>query len=426
MSDINQNNPQPETQTQPGTETQNAQNAEAPSAPAIPTTQPEKEDDVTTQTERDRQRAVAKGMPLSEEAREEAIEEQKARMSIPNVNAEEQHETEVTQIEEAIADVSPSFSAAPTALLADTATIFRPEMRLQLIVPLIRTLDEDAEVEATATGEDDVDYSLRNPIAMPKPDRDTGALYELISGLVGYSAEFNDSDFFCLGDSMQEEIILSIIAERFMQGLDVSPSVEPEAFLSNTGYMPICNSAVSKFGGSVVTSLVVPMPILVDKPETMAKNAVRIPNILSKIIDDSNVGVELVFIANPMDFLQSPELIETVNALSAEGFDIRSLDEIVGDIQSDSSEWSEDLDADDDDFEDSDELDSDEDEDEAEAESEDEEVEDYEDDEDESDEESSDDTNSFTLPSDAETFISGLDANGLANAGNVFISKVIN
>lgn len=412
MSDINENNPQSGNEIQ-----QNAQPTET-SVPAIPTTQPEKEDDVTTQTERDRQRAVAKGMTLSEDAREEAIEEQKARMSVPNVNAEEQPEPEVSQIEEAIADVSPSFSAAPSALLSDTTSVFRPEMRLQLVVPLIRALDEDADVEATVTGADEIDYSLRNPIAMPKPDRDTGALYELISGIVGYSAEFNDSDFFCLGDSMQEEIILSIIAERFMQGLDVAPSVEPEEFLSNTGYLPICNSSVSKFGGSVVTSLVVPMPILVDKPETMAKNAVRIPNILSKIIGDSNVGVELVFIANPMDFLSSPELIETVNALKEDGFDIRSLDEIVGDIQSDSSEWDEELDADDDDFEDADDLDSDD----EEAEDEDEDEEEVEDE----DEESSDDTNSFTLPSDAETFIAGLDANGLANAGNVFLSKVIN
>lgn len=388
--------------------------------------QPQKENDVTSQVERDRQRAVAQGATLTPDAREAAIEEQAKRSNTnqPEPEPELVNVEATTEIELVSPEPAPAFSAHPTAMLADVIEIMRPNMKLHIMIPLIAR--EEAE-DYTLEGEDGEDYNLRNPLAAPKDDKPEGILYSQLTTILEAAAEFNNADFFALAESLQQLVMLEVIAQRFQEGVASDFPISMDVIAETTGYFPLHLTSVSRDTESVVTSIVVPMPILVNAPSKMASNVPKLVRMIQRRVEEFNVDVEISFLANPVDFLTNPGLVETVNTLTADGYVLTNLGDLedycemsdaegedFGDDVFDEDEFNEDSD---DDYEDEDGLDEDEDADE---------VEDEDEGEDEDEVETSDLVEiGFTLPYDFSQIEHLLEANGILHSSLLLVSKPI-
>ena len=386
--------------------------------------QPQKENDVTSQVERDRQRAVAKGATLAPEAREEAIAEQAERSNTNQPEPETVSVEVTTEAEPVSVEEAPVFSANPTAMLSDVIEIMRPNMKLHIMVPLIaREEADDYELE----GEDGETYNLRNPIAAPKDDKPAGVIHAQLHSILEAAAEFNNADFFALAESMQQLVMLEVIAQRFQEGVAGDFPINMDVIAETTGYFPLHLTSVSRDAESVVTSLVVPMPILVNSPTKMAGNVPKLVKMFQRQIEAYNVDVEISFLVNPIDFLSNPGLVETVNTLTEDGYaltNLGDLEEFCEMSDSEGDDFGEDLD-DEDYYEESDDEFDDSDGDDGEDDGEDDAVEDDEDDEDEEGETSELDEVGFTLPYDFSQIEHLLEANGILHSSLLLISKPI-
>ena len=298
-----------------------------------------KDSEMSSESEKLRQRQINAGMSPTEQAREEMIKEQEQRTGAsnpaPQVESTVQEPVTVSQTENVsenvhtesglpempvqeveLASARPMFS---DLFVPDSMELYTSNIRLHLVIPVASTSILSKKVKTIEVG--DQEFNIRNTLARPVKGKPAGLMFNALNELLSTADTYNNQRFYYAGDALTLENMKSGLCARltdFVAGLDLAGGLSNESWEEQVGFAPSVSITPSFDSDELIVSMVVPFPLLSMTPDKLETSAQVEDFIVKRIVGDSNIKVDVSYAINTVDAIIDESVNELVNGLIGE------------------------------------------------------------------------------------------------------------
>jgi hypothetical protein len=300
---------------------------------------------LTPQREKQAQETAVRGNAnsIDQATRQALLDKQDIKMNNPvkaeevelEVELEEETSSEaLKQAFQAMGDTSELdiFNTTDLAsLIGDSFETMKPSFTLQIVVPLMSV--ETAET-LTVKDEEGIEWSFSNCLAKTgREGKHAGVIYDSLVGILDRMDSLNKSNFLIAGNSLTQNVALDLISTNFLETSDLSfPEVATEeVFQDLVGFVPTLGTSPSQDGTGIIVSFMIPMPIISSGSVSIKKFLQFLKSITSKY----SVDTELMFVADPLEFIYDDVQLNNVRELTELGFQPLTLENFVELVEED-------------------------------------------------------------------------------------------